>query len=500
MTVIVPSVYPWLGGIAAPARAVRNVWTSADPTAQVVRFTVLGGLANGAYLGFVVLGAAGGGDVQILNAVGTVGSTLLANELHRRHTFRAVGRGTALAVHLAGSGTAAVGLAASTAALAGYQLVAPQGSSWGAAAVGLAVSAAVGLVRFLVLRTVSTPGASARTTAARRSPPAGPTGVTRTRYRRRSRLTAGAFLATVLAIWPLGGAVSAASTLAGGTGLGPAQPTASDTGRQAPPFAATPGARDVAFAARDAFVAGGGNGTLSVFVTDGAAASVVGTTPDGVTRALARREAGWFPDRPFPTASLVKLFLAEGVLHQARTTGVPLREADGARLDAMLTRSDDGAASQLWVRYDGPGQVRSVVQRYGLTSTAPPAEPGAWGESTISARDVGRFLSALPEQAHPEDAALVLGSLAQVTPSGADGFDQRFGLLAEGAAPPGTPVKQGWMCCVQRSRHLHSVALVGDHAVVLLAEAPAATGWTQLRADLDAAATAAVVALTGSAR
>ena len=195
-------------------------------------------------------------------------------------------------------------------------------------------------------------------------------------------------------------------------------------------------------------------------------------------------------DPPFPTASLVKLYLAEGILHQNRRTGEPLAAADGALLDAMLTRSDDDAASRLWVRHDGAARVAEVAQRYGLTATAPPARPGAWGQATTSARDLGRFLSALPWRAHPDDAARVLRGLAQVTPVGADGFDQRFGLLAADVTPAGTPVKQGWMCCVDGARHLHSVGVVGERVVVLLAEVPAATGWPGVRALLDAAARA----------
>lgn len=142
-------------GVATAPRGVLDVGNSAT-AAQFARFTVMGGLANGLYLVIVLLGTAVGAHAQILNAVGLVSSTVLANELHRRYTFRAVGRGTGLAVHLAGSGTAMIGLVASTAALAGYQLVSSQGPPWGAAVVGLTVSAAVGLARFLVLRTVST--------------------------------------------------------------------------------------------------------------------------------------------------------------------------------------------------------------------------------------------------------------------------------------------------------------------------------------------------------
>ena len=250
-------------------------------------------------------------------------------------------------------------------------------------------------------------------------------------------------------------------------------------------------ARDAVLAARDGFAAAGG-ATVAVFVSDGAPAPTGTISADSAERASSRHEAGWLADQPFPTASLVKLYLAEGLLHRARADGVPLSPEDGDVLDAMLTRSDDDAASRVWVRNDGPDLVTSVAARYALTATAPPSQRGEWGETTTSARDLGRFLTAIVELAHPDDAARVLGALARVTPAGADGFDQRFGLLAPGAAPAGSPAKQGWMCCVDGNRHLHSVGVVGDRVVVLLTQTPAGRGWTPARAALDAAAVAAL--------
>ena len=191
--------HPRLHGTATRARSPREVRTSAAPAAQLVRFALMGGVADGLYLGVVLLGSAGGADVQALNAVGTVASTVLADELHRRVTFRAAGRPTALAVHLAGSGTAAIGLAASTAALGVHQQVAPQGPSWGAAVVGLAVGSAVGLARFLVLRAVST--------GTRATPRVRP--VPGLAQRGRLRSAAGVLL-VALALWPLGGAAATA--------------------------------------------------------------------------------------------------------------------------------------------------------------------------------------------------------------------------------------------------------------------------------------------------
>ncbi|SDE53591.1 hypothetical protein SAMN05660485_00990 [Blastococcus fimeti] len=210
-------------------------------------------------------------------------------------------------------------------------------------------------------------------------------------------------------------------------------------------------------------------------------------SPGGTEAALPPSLSGPEAVRPFPTASLVKLFLAEGVLHRARVGLEAVGERDRDRLRAMVRSSDDDAASAVWVRFGGPGLVTDVAARYGLSGTAPPAVPGQWGRTTTTARDVAVFLSRLPVLAHPDDAAALLGWMAEVTPVAADGYDQRFGLLAL----PGTvAAKQGWMCCVAGMRHLHSAGVRDGRVVVLLSEVPAAIPEADARARLDTAAAA----------
>ncbi len=206
------------------------------------------------------------------------------------------------------------------------------------------------------------------------------------------------------------------------------------------------------------------------------------------------RAAEWSADngdaatRPFPTASMVKLFVAEDILHRARTGELSLTQQDFALLQVMIRRSDDPAASALWVRYGGGRMVSDVAARYGLTGTAPPTSPGEWGETTTTARDLARFLSLLPVVAHPADAGALLAWMRTATPVAADGFDQQFGLF--GTAPPLSAVKQGWMCCLGGNRHLHSVAVIGDLVVVLLSEVPRSVSYAAASAALDAAAAA----------
>ena len=193
-------------------------------------------------------------------------------------------------------------------------------------------------------------------------------------------------------------------------------------------------------------------------------------------------------DRPFPTASMVKLFMAEDILHRARTGLLVLGHDDFTLLQAMVRRSDDPAASTLWVRFGGGRMVSDVAARYRLSGTAPPSRAGRWGLTTTTARDMARFLSLLPVVAHPSDAAALQVWMRTATPVAADGYDQRFGLFGTVGGLPA--VKQGWMCCVGGRRHLHSVGVVGSRVVVLLSEAPRSLGEDAARAALTAAAAA----------
>jgi hypothetical protein len=235
----------------------------------------------------------------------------------------------------------------------------------------------------------------------------------------------------------------------------------------------------------------GPTGTLAVVVATQQSRKL-GLSPRAVearsTRLLATSAGNELADRPFPTASMVKLFVAEDVLHRARTGRIALTPDDLATLQVMIARSDDPAASEMWVRFDGQQIVRDVAVRYGLRGTAPPAVRGQWGETTTTARDLARFLSLLPVVAHPDDAATLLEWMRGATPIAADGFDQQFGVFG---TVPGTPaVKQGWMCCVAGQRHLHSVGVVGSRIVVLLSEVPRSVGYDAGRAALDRAAAA----------
>lgn len=118
--------------------------------AQLIRFALVGGLSNIAYvLLFIALHGSG---PLIANVAGSMVSTVIANELHRQLTFRAGSRVGGFTAQCEGGGLALLGLGISTAALAGLDALAPDLDEVTQAAAVIAIMAVVGGLRFLALR------------------------------------------------------------------------------------------------------------------------------------------------------------------------------------------------------------------------------------------------------------------------------------------------------------------------------------------------------------
>ncbi|MBF6412403.1 GtrA family protein [Nocardia cyriacigeorgica] len=129
---------------------IRQALLGAHPCAQLLRFALVGGASNLSYL--LLFLACTGLGAMTANAAGSIVSAMIANELHRRITFRAAGRISWLTAQWQGGGLALIGLLTSTAALAGIEFVAPALDELTRAGLVLAVMAAVGGFRFLALR------------------------------------------------------------------------------------------------------------------------------------------------------------------------------------------------------------------------------------------------------------------------------------------------------------------------------------------------------------
>ena len=159
---------------------------------------------------------------------------------------------------------------------------------------------------------------------------------------------------------------------------------------------------------------------------------------------------------PFPIASVVKLFIADDLLLQESKGQTTLSPADRKALDVMLRSSDDGAAQNFWNRSGGNAVIARVKARYGLAGTTAPYN-GHWDVTLSTASDLVRYYDMLLNGSGglpPEQANIIMGNLAQSTPTGIDGYPQRFGI-PEGLYAEPVAVKQGWFCCWNGGNQLH---------------------------------------------
>ena len=153
-------------------------------------------------------------------------------------------------------------------------------------------------------------------------------------------------------------------------------------------------------------------------------------------------------NKPFPIASVVKLFIADDLLLQESEGKTTLSAADRKSLDVMLRSSDDGAAQNFWDRSGQNAIIARVKARYGLTGTTAPYN-GHWDVTQSTASDLVHYYDMLLAGSGglpPEQANVIISDLAQSTPTGTDGYPQRFGI-PEGLYAEPVAVKQGWFCC-----------------------------------------------------
>jgi CubicO group peptidase (beta-lactamase class C family) len=168
---------------------------------------------------------------------------------------------------------------------------------------------------------------------------------------------------------------------------------------------------------------------------------------------------------PFPIASVVKLFIADDLLLQVAKGQTTLSPADRKSLDVMLQSSDDSAAESFWNRSGGSAIINRVIARYGLTGTTAPYD-GHWDVTLSTASDLVRYYKMLLDGSGglpSEQAGVIMSNLAHSTPTGTDGYPQRFGI-------PEVAVKQGWFCCWNGANQLHvSTGVIGPERRYVMA-------------------------------
>jgi hypothetical protein len=173
---------------------------------------------------------------------------------------------------------------------------------------------------------------------------------------------------------------------------------------------------------------------------------------------------------PFPIASVSKLFIADDLLLQVAKGQRQLTPAERQSFDVMLRSSDDSSAEVFWGEGGGNSIINRVTARYGLGSTSAPYD-GNWWNTMSTTGDLVRYYDLLLDGAGglPADqAGVILGDLSRSTPTGVDGYPQRFGI-PDGLFAEPVAVKQGWMCCWNGGNWLHmTTGVIGpDHRFVM---------------------------------
>ncbi|OBI42269.1 hypothetical protein A5707_06520 [Mycobacterium kyorinense] len=177
-------------------------------------------------------------------------------------------------------------------------------------------------------------------------------------------------------------------------------------------------------------------------------------------------------DKLIGIASVAKLFIADDLLRAETQGQIQLSPEDRQALDIMLRSSDDNAAETFWNQRGGQAIIAEVAERYGLTATTPPGD-GRWWDTMSSASDLIRYYDMLLSGSGGLSAAqadIIVQNLAGSTPTGVDGYPQRFGI-PDGLYAEPVAVKQGWMCCIGSDwMHLSTGVIGADRRYIMVIE------------------------------
>ena len=160
----------------------------------------------------------------------------------------------------------------------------------------------------------------------------------------------------------------------------------------------------------------------------------------------------------FDSASVVKVTILGALLRRAEDRHKYLTSTEAAEARAMITRSDNDAASHLWADV-GRRYMQHFLDVAGMTQTS--LGPGPyWGLTQITARDEMRLLRLLVTTNKVFDTMsrdYALGLMARVIPS------QRWGVTA--GAPRGLTahVKNGWLPLATHGWRIHSTGCFTGH-------------------------------------
>jgi hypothetical protein len=154
----------------------------------------------------------------------------------------------------------------------------------------------------------------------------------------------------------------------------------------------------------------------------------------------------------FDSASIVKVTILGAMLRKALDQHRYLTGNETTLLRAMITSSDNNAASTLWARL-GHSYLQHFLNLAGMRQTV--LGPGGyWGLTQVTAHDEMLLLRLLL-QSNPvlssNSRAYALGLMAQVTPS------QRWGVPAGAPRTVAVHVKNGWLPLAAHGWRINSI-------------------------------------------
>jgi beta-lactamase class A len=171
----------------------------------------------------------------------------------------------------------------------------------------------------------------------------------------------------------------------------------------------------------------------------------------------------------FDAASVVKVTILGALLYRTQDWHKSLTRTEVAQARAMITESDNDAASDLWTDV-GRSFLQHFLDLAGMTHTF--LGPGIyWGLTQITASDEMRLLRLLVTKNTVLDTSsrdYALGLMAEVIPS------QRWGVTA--GAPRGLTahVKNGWLPLATHGWRIHSIGDFtgrgGGYSIVVLTQ------------------------------
>lgn len=150
--------------------------------------------------------------------------------------------------------------------------------------------------------------------------------------------------------------------------------------------------------------------------------------------------------RAYDSASIAKILILEAVLGRAAELGRAPTGPESQRMRAMITRSDNKAAGELW---KGLSRARldRVLRDVGARDTVP-GHGGYWGLTRTTARDQLALLAAVSRRA---EALSLMGQVVR---------DQAWGVTSGAPRTVKVHLKNGWLPRATHAWRVHSVGVV----------------------------------------